>query len=76
MPMYSPHQETTGGRKFLAEKRIRWNFKTALPQYYPRFDFMSFLLPLALINDEVVDIALVVDTKRIRIITLGVQFCR
>lgn len=46
--------------KFLAEKRIRWNFKTAIPQYYPRFDSMSLLLPLALINDEVVDIALVV----------------
>lgn len=46
--------------KLLAEKRIRWNFKTAIPQYYPRFDVMSLLLPLALINDEVVDIALVV----------------
>ena len=45
--------------KFLAE-RIRWNFKTAIPQYYPRFNLMSFLLPLALINDEVVDMALVV----------------
>src|SRR5439155_23476766 len=22
----------------LAEKRIRWNFKTAIPQYYPRFN--------------------------------------
>jgi hypothetical protein len=46
--------------KLLAEKRIRWNFKTAIPQYYPRFNLMSLLLPLALINDEVVDIALVV----------------
>lgn len=46
--------------KLLAEKRIRWNFKTAIPQYYPRFDVMSLLLPLALINDEIVDIALVV----------------
>jgi hypothetical protein len=46
--------------KWLAEKRIRWNFKTAIPQYYPRFNSMSLLLPLALINDEVVDIALVV----------------
>lgn len=45
--------------KWLAEKRIRWNFKTAIPQYYPRFNSMSLLLPLALINDEVVDIALV-----------------
>ena len=46
--------------KWLAEKRIRWNFKTAIPQYYPRFNLMSLLLPLALINDEIVDIALVV----------------
>lgn len=44
----------------MAEKRIRWNFKTAIPQYYPRFNLMSLLLPVALINDEVVDIALVV----------------
>jgi cold shock CspA family protein len=50
--------------KFLAEKRIRWNFKTAIPQYYPRFNLMSFLLPLALINDEVVDMALVVTRNQ------------
>jgi hypothetical protein len=46
--------------KLLAEKRTRWNFKTAIPQYYPKHNLMSLLLPLALINDEVVDIALVV----------------
>ncbi len=46
--------------KSLAEKRTRWNFKTAIPQYYPRLDAMSLLLPLALVNDEEVDIALVV----------------
>jgi cold shock CspA family protein len=46
--------------KFLAEKRTRWNFKTAIPQYYPRYDKMSFLLPLSLMDDRVVDIALVV----------------
>jgi cold shock CspA family protein len=46
--------------KTLAEKRTKWNFKTAIPQYYPKFDTMSLLLPLALVNDEVVDIALVV----------------
>lgn len=44
----------------LAEKRTRWNFKTAIPQYYPRLDFMSLLLPLALMDDEVVGVALVV----------------
>jgi hypothetical protein len=46
--------------KLLAEKRTRWNFKTAIPQYYPRFNKMSLLLPLAIVDDEVVDIALVV----------------
>jgi cold shock CspA family protein len=46
--------------KTLAEKRTRWNFKTAIPQYYPKFDILSLLLPLALVNDEIVDIALVV----------------
>jgi cold shock CspA family protein len=46
--------------KALGEKRTRWNFKTAIPQYYPTNDSMSFLLPLALVSDEKVDIALVV----------------
>jgi hypothetical protein len=46
--------------KVLAEKRTRWNFKTAIPQYYPRHNIMSLLLPLALVSDEKVDIALVV----------------
>ncbi|MEN6369995.1 MAG: DUF3825 domain-containing protein [Thermotogota bacterium] len=46
--------------KGLAEKRTSWNFKTAIPQYYPRYDTMSLLLPLAIVNDEVVDVALVV----------------
>lgn len=47
--------------KLLAEKRIRWNYKTAIPQYYPKFDSMSLLLPLALLDDEVVDVALIVS---------------
>jgi hypothetical protein len=46
--------------KALAEKRTRWNFKTAIPQYYPARNTMSLLLPLALVSDEKVDIALVV----------------
>lgn len=46
--------------KVLGEKRTRWNFKTAIPQYYPTYDAMSLLLPLALVSDEKVDIALVV----------------
>lgn len=46
--------------KLLAEKRTRWNYKTAIPQYFPRQDMMSLLLPLAIIDDEKVDLALVV----------------
>jgi cold shock CspA family protein len=46
--------------KVLGEKRTRWNFKTAIPQYHPTYDAMSLLLPLALVSDEKVDIALVV----------------
>jgi len=46
--------------KTLAVKRTMWNFKTAIPQYYPRLDMMSLLLPLALVNDEKVDLAMVV----------------
>jgi uncharacterized protein DUF3825 len=44
----------------LSLKRTRWNYKTAIPQYHPRRDEMSLLLPLSLVSDEVVDIALVV----------------
>ncbi len=45
----------------LALKRIDWNFKTAIPMYFPTKNKMSLLLPLALVNDEKVDIALVVE---------------
>ena len=44
----------------LAEKRIRWNYKTAIPQYHPRHDEMSFLIPISIIDDEKVDMSLVV----------------
>jgi cold shock CspA family protein len=46
--------------KNVAQKRTRWNYKTAIPQYYPRRDILSFLLPLAIVRDQVVDVALVV----------------
>jgi hypothetical protein len=45
----------------LALKRVEWNFKTAIPMYYPTKNKMSLLLPLALVNDDKVDIALVVE---------------
>lgn len=45
----------------LALKRVQWNFKTAIPMYYPLNDKMSLLLPLALMDDEVIDLALVTE---------------
>ena len=45
----------------LAVKRVQWNFKTAIPVYFPTRNQMSLLLPLSLIDDETVDIALVVE---------------
>ncbi len=48
----------------LAIKRTRWNFKTAIPQYYPRGNAMTLLLPLALVTEDNVDLALVVEKTR------------
>jgi hypothetical protein len=45
----------------LALKRVQWNFKTAIPMYYPKNNKMSLLLPLSLIDDEVIDLALVTE---------------
>jgi hypothetical protein len=45
----------------LAKKRAKWNYKTAIPSYYPTENEMSLLLPIALISDSKPDIALVVD---------------
>jgi hypothetical protein len=45
----------------LALKRVQWNFKTAIPMYYPFNNKMSLLLPLSLIDDEIIDLALVTE---------------
>lgn len=45
----------------LARKRASWNYKTAIPSYYPAQNRMSILLPLALTDDNIVDLALVVE---------------
>lgn len=45
----------------LAVKRVRWNYKTAIPCYYPSRRKMSFMLPLGLVRDNQADIALVVE---------------
>jgi hypothetical protein len=45
----------------LCIKRVSWNFKTAVPQYYPREKSLQLLLPLCLVSDEQVDLALTVE---------------
>ncbi|MBQ1935291.1 MAG: DUF3825 domain-containing protein, partial [Clostridia bacterium] len=47
-----------------AVKRVRWNFKTALPCFYPQGNAMSLMLPLALMEDDRVDVALVVERTK------------
>ena len=47
--------------KELALKRVGWNFRTAVPAFYPRCDSMSLLLPLDLTEDGRPDVALVVE---------------
>ena len=45
----------------LAVKRVNWNYKTAIPMFYPRGNTMSLLLPLCLNEDNRADVALVVQ---------------
>ena len=45
----------------LAVKRVEWNYKTAIPMYFPTRNTMSLLLPLALVDEDTVDLALVVE---------------
>ena len=44
----------------LAQKRVEWNFKTAVPAFYPTKNTMSLLLPLDLTENDQPDVALVV----------------
>ncbi len=48
----------------LAKKRVRWNYKTAVPSYVPKRDSMSLILPLALLDEMNPDVALVVELTR------------
>ena len=45
----------------LSVKRVGWNFKTAVPQYYPRVRRLQLLLPINLLSDEEADMALAVE---------------
>jgi len=45
----------------LSIKRVSWNFKTAIPQYYSPVRQLQLLLPVCLVSDEQVDLALAVE---------------
>lgn len=45
----------------LAQKRVEWNFKTAVPAFHPTKNTMSLLLPLDLTENDRPDVALVVE---------------
>lgn len=45
----------------LAVQRIKWNYKSAIPMYYPRKKAMCLLLPLCIKDVNKVDVALVVS---------------
>lgn len=47
----------------LALKRVEWNYKTAIPVYNPSRNRMSFLLPLALVDEEKIDLTLMVERQ-------------
>lgn len=48
----------------LAMKRVEWNFKTAIPMYFPTMNIMSLLLPLSIIKEDEVNAALVVEKTK------------
>ena len=48
----------------LAKKQVRWNFKAAIPCYFPTRNTMSLMLPLSLRGDGRADVALVVELMR------------
>ena len=45
----------------LAERRVRRNYKTAIPMYSPARDRIQLLLPLCIISKQRADLALLVD---------------
>lgn len=47
-----------------AKKQVRWNFKTAIPCYFPTRNVMSLMLPLSLCEEGRPDVALVVELTR------------
>lgn len=54
-------KERVGDAVKVARKRTEWNYRTAVPCYYPRANEMSLLLPLCLETPNKPDVALVVS---------------
>lgn len=48
----------------LARKQVRWNYKTAIPCFFPTRNVMSLMLPLCLVSEGRADAALVVELTR------------
>jgi Domain of unknown function (DUF3825) len=59
--VYNQMNERLKSAVNLSVKRVRWNYKTAIPTYTPRKKRIDLLLPLCLVNDRDVDLALVVE---------------
>lgn len=51
----------------IARKRAGWNYRTAIPSYYPRTNSSSLLLPLSLLEESIennkADVALVIQKQ-------------
>ena len=48
----------------LTLKRVDWNYKTAIPMYYPTKNNISLLLPLSLVDDDIIDLALITERQK------------
>ena len=46
-----------------ALKKVEWNYRTAIPIYYPQKNTGFLLLPLSLVDEDRVDLALVVERQ-------------
>lgn len=58
---YSRFKDKIDSAVQLAVKRVQWNYKSAIPMYYPKTRSMCLLLPLCLKDQQHVDLALVVS---------------
>ena len=59
--MQRPQIRRLGDALDVALRRTRWNFKTAIPMYFHTKKNISLLLPLGVLSDETIDLALVVE---------------